>query len=313
MAMRVVFFGNSQSEFSNRYFQALLAAPCDLVGVVDVPPGERNSTNPQRNDWVSFPRAALQSNVPAFKPGDPNQVGFIEQVKSLEPDLILSIGYSKILRTALLNVPSSLSVNFHASLLPAYRGKHPVFWCLRNGERWSGLTVHIMDPGIDTGDLLYQVRVHTRRNDTVSSLYKRIMDRSTQLVNQLLVDLDNNTLNRTHQPQIGASYYSSITEKDFHLDWTLPAVTLRRWIVITPGQCFSIVRGERITFLHARAIHQATQSIPGKIMRINPRSVQIGTGDGELLLEQLTLPDDRQINLAAFCRQVGLVSGDLFE
>jgi len=311
--MRVVFFGNSQSEFSNRYFQALLATHCDLVGVVDVPPEDRNSTNPQGNEWVSFPRAAVQHNIPAFEPGDPNQVGFIEQVKALEPDLILSIGYPKIIHTALLNVPSRLAVNFHASLLPAYRGKHPVYWCLRNGERWSGLTVHIMDPGIDTGDLLYQVRVHTRRNDTVSSLYKRIMERSTKLVSQLLVDLENNTLNRIPQPQSGVSYYSSITEEDFHLDWTLPAETLRRWIIITPGRCFTIVRGERISFNHARAIHQATQSIPGEIMRINPRSAQIATGDGMLLLEQLRLPDHRQLSLAAFCRQVGLASGDLFE
>jgi UDP-4-amino-4-deoxy-L-arabinose formyltransferase/UDP-glucuronic acid dehydrogenase (UDP-4-keto-hexauronic acid decarboxylating) len=313
MATRVVFFGNSQSEFSNRHFQALLVYPCDLVGVIDVPPTDRDSTNPQGRDYATFPQIADQHNVPIFEPKDPNQVGFIDQIKALQPDLFLSVGYPKILRSLLLNVPSRLAVNFHASLLPAYRGKHPVFWCLRNGERWSGLTVHVMDPGIDTGDLLYQVRIRTRRDDTVSSLYQRIMERSMSLVSRLLADIENNTLTRTPQPNSSASYYSSITENDFCLDWSLPAETLRRWIVITPGQCFTMAQGERIFFFHAYAVQQATRSNPGEIVRINPRNVQIATGDGLLQLEQIRLSDGCQLNLAKFCQRVGLVQGDLFE
>jgi len=313
MAIRVVFFGNSQSEFSNRYFKVLLASPGDLVGVVDSPPADRDSTNALENEQTSFPRIAVQHNIPTFEPDDPNQVGFIDQVKKLQPDLFLSIGYPKIFRTALLKVPSRLAVNFHASLLPAYRGKHPVFWCLRNGERWSGLSVHVMDPGIDTGDLLYQVRLRTRRADTVSALYERIMERSLHLVSRLLSDLENNTLTRTRQLQNGASYFSSITERDFHLDWKLPAETLRRWIVITPGKCFTIVQEERIYFTHARVVAQADPFVPGEIVRINPRSVAIATGDGLLILEKISLLGDRRSSLAAFCRRVGLAAGDRFK
>lgn len=313
MTLRVVFFGNSNSQFSNRHFQALLEADCNLVGLVDVPFIKRDSTNPVPEGLPGFPQAAAHHGVPSFESANPNQPEFIARMRTLEPDLFLSIGYPKIFHSELLRVPRRLSVNFHASLLPAYRGKHPVFWCLRNCERWSGLTVHVMDPGIDTGDLLFQVRIRTRRDDTVSSLYDRIMERSQNLVSRLLSDLENGTLTRMSQPQIGASYYSSTTEKDFHLDWSLPAETLRRWIIITPGQCFAFVHGERLFFFHARATLQKPRSVPGEIIQIHPHTVEVATGDGLLHLNALRLSDGRQMSLAAFCRQVGLASGDLLE
>lgn len=313
MALRVVFFGNSQSQFSNRHFQALLAAPCDLVGVVDVPPAERDSPHPVPEGSSAFPQAAAQRNVACFEPIQPNKGDFVAKMKDLEPDLILSVGYPKILRSALLSVPRRLAVNFHASLLPAYRGKHPVFWCLRHGERWSGLTVHVMDRGIDTGDLIYQVRLRTRRDDTVSSLYERIQARSVNLVNLLLVAIENDTLVRIPQPLEDASYYSSVTEQNFHLDWNQPAETLRRWITITPGQCFSLARGEPLFLMKASAVSRSPHAAPGEIVQINLRSVLVAAGEGLVRLSQIRLPDGRSQSFAAYCRQMGLSPGDMLK
>jgi methionyl-tRNA formyltransferase len=134
--------------------------------------------------------------------------------------MILAVGYPKILKQPVLSIPRLVPVNFHASLLPAYRGKHPVFWCLRNDERWSGLTVHVMDPGIDTGDILYQVRVPTRKNDTVHTLYDRIMVKSVKLVPRLVQDAESGVLIRTPQQEAGKSYFSSIREEDYRLCWS---------------------------------------------------------------------------------------------
>jgi methionyl-tRNA formyltransferase len=133
---------------------------------------QENATRPILKEMIPLP--ALRSNAMCLRARRSNQVGFIEQIKSLEPDLILSIGYSKILRTAPLNVPSSLSVNFHASLLPPTVGKHPCVLVLRNGERWSGLTVHIMDPGSIPATCFTRC-VSTLAGMTLFLLYKRIM------------------------------------------------------------------------------------------------------------------------------------------
>ena len=158
-----------------------------------------------------------------MEPSSPNLPEFVDAMRRLSPDLLIAAGYSQVLGEQILSIPRLLPVNFHASLLPAYRGKHPVFWALRNGERWAGLTVHVMDAGLDTGDILYQVRVRTRAQDSVATLYDRIMDRSVNLVGLLVKDAEEGTLGPRPQPEVGASYYSSVDEDDFRLDWTRDA------------------------------------------------------------------------------------------
>ena len=219
MAVRVVFFGNSVSTFSARYFEALLDTPCHLVGVVDVPRDNQVTTNPLQAGLINFAEEAANRNLPAYQPADPNLPGFADKLAGLEPELFLAAGYAIILKEQLLSLPFLLAVNFHASLLPNYRGKHPVFWALRNNENWSGLTVHVMDPGIDTGDIIYQTKVRTRQNDSVATLYERIIDSSENLVGRLIAGAEQNNLPRKSQPKHGGSYYSSTTSEDFQFDW----------------------------------------------------------------------------------------------
>ena len=207
MRLKVIFFGNSQSVFSNRHFNALAKSACKILAVVDAPAAKRASTNPSKlTDVPAFTETARQLNIAVFEPSDPNSLEFVQVMEELSPDLFVAVGYTNLLKPALLAVPRIPAVNFHASLLPAYRGKHPVFWALRNGERWAGLTVHVMEPSVDTGDILYQVRLPTRRRDSVASLYNRIIDRSIELVPRLVDDAANNRFVRRPQSQTGASY-----------------------------------------------------------------------------------------------------------
>lgn len=209
--MRVVFFGNSESAFSNRHWKALTAAPCDVVAVVDTPPAKRASTNTARPSG-NFVAEARERGVAAFEPLSPNAPDFVTTLRELAPDLLMAVGYTNLLKTEILAAPRLVAANFHASLLPAYRGKHPLYWALQNGEREAGLTVHVMDASLDTGDILYQVRVPVAPGDTVASLYERVMERSGPLVLRLVVDATAGRLVRAPQPSEGASYYGAIKE-----------------------------------------------------------------------------------------------------
>jgi len=207
--MRVVFFGNSEGAFSNRHFAALLTLPCEIVAVVDVPPARRTSTNTSVAA-TNFIKMARARGIPVHEPGSPNTPDFIAVVRRLEPDIFLAVGYTNLLKAELLAIPRLLAANFHASLLPAYRGKHPLYWALQNGERWVGLTVHVMDQGLDTGDILYQVREAVLPGDTVADLYERIMVQSEPLIGRLLAEAETGTLTRRPQGTEGASYYGAI-------------------------------------------------------------------------------------------------------
>jgi methionyl-tRNA formyltransferase len=268
MAVRVVFFGNSLSSFSARHFAALLDAPCDLVGVVDVPAAKQNTTNPLAAGLLNFVVEARKRSIPIYQPSDPNIPAFSAKLANLNPDLFLAAGYAIILKEKILALPDLLAVNFHASLLPDYRGKHPVFWALRNNEKWSGLTVHVIDAGIDTGDIIYQVKVRTRREDTVATLYKRIIDQSGYLVGKLIADAETDNIPLRPQVKDSGSYYSSTTEDDFRLDWTWSVEKILRFITITPGKCFSMVGGQKVLFFNAKKEAGDTTSPPGTLLNI---------------------------------------------
>jgi methionyl-tRNA formyltransferase len=311
-SLRLVFFGNSQSVFSNRFFTPLLEAPCEVVGVVDLPPEKRQSTNPWSvSDLPSFVDLARERGIPVFEPSSPNTPEFVETLSSLTPDLFLAAGYMFLLKPPLLSIPRLLAINLHASLLPAYRGKHPVFWALRNGEHQAGLTAHVMDPRFDTGDILYQVQVRTHKRDTVSTLYDRIIEKSVSLVPRLIADVAQGTLRRTPQPEAGASYFSSVSDEDFHLDWTRTAESLRCWIQTSPGECWKMVGSRRVYFMDAEVIRYLGAATPGQLIQLGKYTATLATGKDALVVRWVRPEGGDKRSLSGFCAELGLKVGDI--
>jgi methionyl-tRNA formyltransferase len=310
MPLRIVFFGNSESTFTSRHFQPLVDAGHELVAVVDVPAERRHSTNPLPPGLPNFVHVARERNIPALEPTAARDPSFAHSLRALSPDLFVAVGYALILPRDLLALPRLLVANFHASLLPAYRGKHPVFWTLRSGERWGGLTVHAMDRGIDTGDILYQVRVRTRRDDTVAALYDRIMDRSVPLVGRLLRDAEGGNILRRPQPSGEDSYFSSTTNEDFRIHWDWPAERIRRYITMTPGKCYADLSGGRVFFLDAERQSPSQVTSPGCILAIGRSRCTVAAGQGAVSLRRVSTSDVREQSMAALCRRRGLAAGD---
>lgn len=212
------------------------------------------------------------------------------------------------------------AVNFHASLLPAYRGKHPVFWALRHDESWAGLTVHFMSAKIDAGAILYRVRVRTRLEDPVASLYLRIMDESYSLPCRLVRDAaQGGALRPRPQNEAEASYFSSVKEEDFLLDFRRPARLLRRWIAITPGKCYLLIHGERVFVYRAAVKGDAAQHpsaaapiTPGTLLRIGRSSCSVATAERSLVIRtvlRMSREGEPPMSMAEFCKRAGLAAG----
>ena len=293
--VRAVFLGSSDSVFSHRHFQALLETNCDVVGVVDVPPARRASTNSARQESGNFVQIARGKGIPCFEPASPNAAQFVEEMRALAPDLFMAVGYMLLLKTAILGVPRRIAANFHASLLPAYRGKHPVFWALRNGEPWCGLTIHEMSPGLDTGDILFQVRVPTREEDSVSTLYDRIMGASVPLVPLLIDAVARGRVPRIPQSEAGASYHGGTSESDFLISWSMEAMRIARWVTATPGQCFVDLGDKRFFLLDARASGVGSDAPAGTLLDLQPGCCRIAAARGSVELRRVRRADGTEI------------------
>jgi methionyl-tRNA formyltransferase len=310
--LRVVYFGSSQNVFSQRYFEALAETSCDIAAIVDVPTANRSSSNPTKGEGLNYAADAACRGVPVHEPANPNVPEFVAAIRALEPDLFLAVGYMFRLKAEILAIPRIVAANVHASLLPAYRGRSPVFWALRHGEPESGLSIHSMDQELDRGDLLYQVRVRTRKNDTVASLYDRIIAKGLKLVPKLIADAGRGQLPRIPTLDMTGSYFSAPKETDFCLDWSHKSEELRRWIVMTPGQRFINVHGQPVFFLDAKIAAYSRKTMPGTLLKTGPRSCTIATGDGALRIGMIRVQTGEPMPMPQFCRLTGMVIGDYF-
>lgn len=217
-------------------------------------------------------------------------------MRALAPDFFIAVGYMLLLKAAVLAVPRVVAANFHASLLPAYRGKHPVFWALRNAEPWCGLTVHEMSAGLDKGDILFQARVRTRENDSVTTLYERIMEASVPLVPVLVDAVARGQVPRTAQTDAGASYHGGTTEDDFRITWSMEAARIARWVTATPGQCFLDLDSGRFFLLDAKASGDEPNAPAGTVLGLHGDCCRVAAARGSVEIRRVRRADGEVIS-----------------
>ena len=131
--------------------------------------------DPNENIWFrSVAALARDYKLPVYTPSNPNTPAFIQLMRELAPDLILSFYYRRLLSRELLDIPRLGGINLHGSLLPKYRGRSPVNWVLINGESETGVTLHTMIEEADAGDIIAQRRVPIDIEDTALTLYHKL-------------------------------------------------------------------------------------------------------------------------------------------
>lgn len=310
--MRVIFFGNSASTFSNRFFEALVRTEANIVGAVDVPKGKSFTTASRpAKEARNFIRSAKDLGAKCFRPDSPNSERFIQECRNLRPHLFLAAGYTQVFKDKILSVPSLAAVNFHASLLPKYRGKHPVFWTIRNREKYCGVTVHHLSEAIDEGDIVLQRKVKVDPQDTVSSLYCRIIKESFPLMQELIKLCQSDNLPRRPQSPQKASYYSSIKRSNYRVNWHEEAEGIAALVRAAEGKCFLETTAGRV-YLEKVEVYRKEQNEthPGQVELILPQLALVKAKDTFVKIEKVRwkgLP----MSFYDFCTENRMKSGDI--
>jgi methionyl-tRNA formyltransferase len=165
---------------------------------------------------------------------------------SLQPDLISVACFPYIFPPALLELPRSGCLNLHPSLLPAYRGPDPLFWIARQDERITGVTLHILDRGVDSGDIVAQTRFDRPDGLSGAALERRCAEEGAELLLKALEQLDQSgQLPRHPQPKAGASYFPWPTEADYVIPTHWPARRAFNFIRGAEGWPLAIAVGEK--------------------------------------------------------------------
>ncbi len=295
---RIVFMGSP--EFALPTLEAL-ARHYPVVGVVtqpDKPAGRGNRLTPPP---VKVRAEAL--GLPVMQPRRLSDPRAMATLRAWNPDLIVVAAFGQILKPEVLQLPRYGCLNVHASLLPRWRGASPIQYALLHGDAQTGVTIMLMDEGLDTGPILSQRATTILPDDTAATLSRRLAQMGAELLLDTLPPYLEGELTPRPQDDSLATYAPRLKREDGALDFTRSAAYLARQVRAFdpwPGT-FMPWRNARLKVLAAHPVEDEPSPGPG-VRVVYKGWPAVGTGDGLLVLDRVQPPGKRPMPGDAFLR-----------
>ncbi|MCL5959456.1 MAG: methionyl-tRNA formyltransferase [Chloroflexi bacterium] len=281
---RIVFMGTPR--FAVPVLEGLQQAGYDIVGVVtqpDKPVGRKGTPTPPPVKLV-----ALQYGLRVFQPQRLRDVNLLEELRSLQPDVIVVAAFGKILPREVLALPTLGCLNVHASLLPKYRGAAPISEAILDGEKETGITIMLMDEGMDSGPILAQVAVEIYSTDTAESLGAKLAEAGARLLLEVLPEWTQGKITPRPQDPSQATYVKMLAKEDGLIDWTTPAEYIERQVrAFYPWPtAYTFWDGKQLKILRAAVRLDSGGAAPGRVsvMSVGVASGRAGREEGELMV-----------------------------
>ena len=223
-SLKILMLG-SQSAFSGIVLKSLLKAGVEVCGfgIHDAAPASRSFESLGEEIPILIagtgPAIASEGGVPVLHVRSMHDRNALDQAAALEPDILLVACFPMILNERWLAVPKEICVNVHPSVLPSYRGPTPLFWQFREGERETGVTLHIVEEGIDAGDIVAQSAVPLWAGARFSEVNAKLAETGAALMVDTAQRMGAGiAIPRTVQDEALASYQPFPKESDFRFD-----------------------------------------------------------------------------------------------
>jgi methionyl-tRNA formyltransferase len=248
--------------------------------------------------------AAARLGIPVYQPERVKRPEVVEEIRSLQPEVIVVVGYGQIIPQAILDIPPFGIINVHASLLPKYRGAAPIQWAIARGETRTGVTTMRIDAGLDTGDMLLKAETEVGEEETAVELSARLAVTGAELLERTLAGLS--TIKPEKQDHSQATLAPILKKEDGRIDWTRPAREIAnrvRGFQPWPG-CYTTWRGKRLAVWQARA--QAGSGKTGEI-----RGSRVACGEGTLELIEVQPEGKKRMTAEAFLNGHQVKDGEI--
>lgn len=290
--MSIVFFGTPY--FAIPSLKTLIDAGEDIALIVTQPDKLKG-----RGRILSYPpikEFALKEGLKVCQPHKINDEGFYRELHNIYPEFIIVVAYGKILPEPILNLPSKGCLNIHASLLPKYRGAAPIQWALINGESVTGITIILMDKGLDTGDILLQRSINIEETDNSKTLSMKLSVLGAETLIETIHGLRQGNIACISQS--GDTIYApQLRKAEGRINWDKKADELFNFIraMFPWPSAFTYLHNERIKLNKAKPLPGSCP--PGIIKKASEGELIIGTGEGLLMIEELQ-PEGKKIMTA---------------
>lgn len=307
---KIVFFGTP--EFALPSLEGIFETE-NLLAVVTQPEkpkgrGLKPSASPVKL-W------AQQKGIPSWEPDKLNEETFLSKLRELSPDLIVVCSYGKILPKTVLKIPKYGCWNIHASLLPKYRGASPINWALLNGEKVTGITVFLMEEGLDTGPILLQKEIPISEEDTAIELNHKLSLLAKEVILEAITLHKKGALKVFPQGKEGVSYAPILKKKDGFFTFEEPAWKIERKVraLVPWPTAYTYFKNKLVKIFLAKAIPLESKEKPGTILKVNKEGLLVATSEGGLLIKELQMEGKKKISGYEFACGQRLKVGALWE
>jgi methionyl-tRNA formyltransferase len=294
MAVRIVFMGTP--EFAVATLESLLHNGYRVVAVCTQPDKAAGRGRPIVSSPVK--RLALERQIPIIQLETFESSKVVEELASLRPELIIVTAFGCVLPPQVLSLPEFGCLNVHPSLLPRHRGPSPVATAILSGDEVTGVTIMLMDTGLDTGPIIAREEVGMTCSDTTESLSAKLADVGAKLLLRTLPGWIRGDLKPQAQDQCQATYSKLITGRDAEIDWGLSALELWRMVrAYTPWPgCYTWCQGKRLKIHGAVPLPDGDDREIGKVIALTEQpGIGVVTGKGILGLRQIQLEGKREM------------------
>ena len=300
--MRIVFIG--QAPFGKASLEALVNQGENIVGAITIPDVP--------NQKYPNPVKALSEelNIPLLQPPKLKAPEAVAWTLDLRPDLLVLAFVTDFVPREMIDAATHGGINYHPSLLPKYRGGSAINWAVINGETETGVTIHFIDEGVDTGPILLQEKVDIEPEDTVKSVYfEKLYPLGIRMIADAVRLIREGKAEPTPQDESRSSFQPVIKDTDTIINWkasTQKVYNLIRGSNPAPGAVTSF-RGQQIKIWDCSPY--PLQGPSGSVIEILKDGFVVSTGDGGILVQRVQPEGGGKISAADFINESGINKG----
>ena len=298
--MRVVFMGTP--DIAAVCLDKIIGDGFNIVGVYTQP--DRPKGRGMKMVFSPVKELALKHEIPVFQPENFRGDETVEQLRSLQPDVVAVVAYGRILPQRVLDIPAKGCVNIHASILPQYRGSAPYQWAVLDGLTETGVTAQHMVLKMDAGDIIDVAKTPIGENETAGEVLDKLAVLGADLLSRVLSRFEKGEVTGVPQSEENVSFAPMLDKSMCPIDWTKTAKQvhnhvrgLHPWPVATAE-----LAGTKFKIHSTVVVEGKPDAAPGTILALTKTGLQVACGEGAVEIRSLQAEGGKRMNAPDYFR-----------
>lgn len=277
---------------------------------------DKQSGRNRKIRYSAVKQTALDKNITLFQPADFLDKEFLTAIASEKADLYVVVAFGKIIPPEIFTIPKYNTINLHPSLLPLYRGAAPIEWSLINGENETGVSIQMIDAGLDTGNIVSSITISVTPDMTAEELYREAHTQGSELLIRTIEKISTGTISPEPQNHKEATYCAKIDKQTALIDWKKEPREIHNLVRgLNPKPvAWSTFREKNVKIWQTKLISEdiSFDLEPGYFEVFQKKRLIVGSGKNFIEILKIQPETKKVMDAAAFINGYRLEKGDHF-